>query len=334
MNRRFFLKSLSAFGAISFVCPENVFAYTSDFNGAWTERKRPLMGGFVSVAVFSTDLQVAEKQIDRCFNFMEQEIALISEWQGASRISKLNRGEPLSILDSSGTVTALLHAIESSSVISRGAYALLPFALTSLWREARAAGAVPDKRDVTYALRRVKQATLRRENSEWRLYGSSGIDTGGVGEGFIAQRGCEFLKSQGVRYARIDGGGDISFLGDTRWRVELEDPRTEKLLGSVTLQGNAAIATSGDYRNCWFVNGKRYHHLVDPTTGFPTRHAQQITVIHPNAALADGLATGLSAFPASQAIALLERLPRAMGIIVDPNNEIHVTRGATFSRFI
>jgi thiamine biosynthesis lipoprotein len=108
------------------------------------------------------------------------------------------------------------------------------------------------------------------------------IDLGGYAKGYALDLVAAYLKSQGVKNALINIGGNIMALGDkngTPWRVGIQHPRRAGALATLDLKDGEAIGTSGDYQRFFEVGGKRYCHLIDPRTGWPVDHTRAVTVI-------------------------------------------------------
>lgn len=90
---------------------------------------------------------------------------------------------------------------------------------------------------------------------------------------------------------------------------------------------NTCVVTSGDYERFFEVDGQRYHHILDPRTGRPSRGCMSATVMAPDAALADALATSLCVLGPTKARALIERLPRVEALVVDMEGAVHASTG-------
>ena len=119
------------------------------------------------------------------------------------------------------------------------------------------------------------------------------LDFSSIAKGYAVDLVADWLESQGMGDYLVEIGGEIRVAGvnphgrDWRIAVEKPDPMTRDAMTAVTLS-DAAIATSGDYRNYFEVDGVRYSHTIDPRTGAPVRHELvSVTVVHPSAALAD-----------------------------------------------
>ncbi len=154
------------------------------------------------------------------------------------------------------------------------------------------------------------------------------LDFGAMAKGLAIDRGIEALKALGVRHAVINAGGDLKVIGrhgERPWRVGIRHPRGEGVLAVLDVNDGEAVFTSGDYERYYVWEGKRYHHILDPRTGYPAEGTRSVTVIHPDAATADAAATAL--FVAGPK--LWPKIARQMGIaevlLVDARGEIHMT---------
>ena len=108
------------------------------------------------------------------------------------------------------------------------------------------------------------------------------LDLGGYAKGYALDKAAAYLKSQGVKNALINIGGNILALGAkgrAPWRVGIQHPRKAGALATLELKDGEAIGTSGDYQRYFETEGKRFCHLIDPRTGWPADRTQAVTVI-------------------------------------------------------
>ena len=127
------------------------------------------------------------------------------------------------------------------------------------------------------------------------------VDLGGVGKGAVVDLIADHLAGQGIERFLVEAGGDLLVAGlkpgDRPWRIWIQHPRTAEAALAILEIGAAgerrAVVTSGDYERSLEVDGVRYHHILDPGTGWPARASVSVTVIAARAAEADALATGL-----------------------------------------
>jgi thiamine biosynthesis lipoprotein len=155
------------------------------------------------------------------------------------------------------------------------------------------------------------------------------IGLGGIAKGYGVDRAARALHTAGLNNYYIDGGGDIVVAGQNHgrpWRVAVRHPRKSlpELLTTVELS-DAAIVTSGDYERFRILNGRRYHHILDPRTGEPAEGCQSVTVIAPLAESADALATAAFVLGPEKGLNLIARQTNTAALIVDTLGQLHMT---------
>ncbi len=141
------------------------------------------------------------------------------------------------------------------------------------------------------------------------------LDLGAVAKGYAAQRVADTLEQAGFHSFIVNAGGNVvcgsaPLDGRTEWAVAIEDLDgvTTKLTIGIT---DRAVVTSGDYQRYYEYDGKRYHHLIDPSTLYPAAHMRAVTIIHPDSGFADFLSTAAFLLPFEESFALIESIPDA-----------------------
>ncbi len=122
------------------------------------------------------------------------------------------------------------------------------------------------------------------------------LDFGGFAKGYGVDRVIEHLRELGVENAIVNAGGDLRAIGDKGgrpWQVGIRDPRGEGVLARLVVAGDESVFTSGDYERFFVHEGRRYHHILDPRSGYPARGLVSVTVVATEGALADAAATAL-----------------------------------------
>ena len=158
------------------------------------------------------------------------------------------------------------------------------------------------------------------------------IDLGGIIKGYAADKAVEVLKQQGIRAGIVAVAGDIKTFGirpdGGLWKVGIQNPRQQtdkdEIMATVGLS-DTAISTSGDYQKFFIKNGRIYHHLLNPKTGYPDNECRSVTIIAKDAAFTDAFATGIFILGAQKGMDTLNRLGLD-GIIVDKDGKIHLTQ--------
>lgn len=160
------------------------------------------------------------------------------------------------------------------------------------------------------------------------------LDLGAVGKGIACDVAQNYLKQQKeVSGAVIAVGGSILLYGSkpdgSNWNVAVQNPRGQdgEAMGVLSLSGITNVSTSGDYEKYFMQDGKRYHHILDPSTGYPAESGLiSVTVVSDNGLLSDGLSTACFVLGKEKGQKLLETYG-AEGIFIDQNKKVTVTKG-------
>ena len=198
---------------------------------------------------------------------------------------------------------ALLRAVLVGAVRvaarSGGAYDPTILPVVRLWAF-DAGGRLPAPEALTAALSLVDYTTIRVTGALALAPGQQ-VDLGGVGKGAVVDLIADHLTERGIERFLVEAGGDLLVAGlkpgERRWRIAVQHPRAPEAELAILEIGAAgerrAVVTSGDYERYVEADGVRYHHILDPATGWPARASVSVTVIAARAAEADALATGL-----------------------------------------
>ncbi|MDA1107578.1 MAG: FAD:protein FMN transferase [Proteobacteria bacterium] len=153
------------------------------------------------------------------------------------------------------------------------------------------------------------------------------LDVGAIGQGYAVDVAIAHLRKLGVENAMVNASGDIRVIGrhgNRPWRIGIRDPRGSGILASIELQGDESIVTSGTYERYFDYAGKRYHHIIDPRTGYPAQGTLSVTVLASDTATADAASTALVVAGTKD----WHRIARAMGIkqamLIDDHGTVHI----------
>ena len=167
---------------------------------------------------------------------------------------------------------------------------------------------------------------IQGDHYKWsRTEAKCQLDFGAIAKGYAIDQGIKTLRAHGIQHAIINAGGDIRLIGkhgDKAWRIGIRHPRQQgEVIETLNLQGDISIVTSGDYERFFMIKHKRYHHLINPETGWPAKNAQSATVIANNATLADAWSTAL--FVQGKDGIELQRHLKQKALLIDNNGKIH-----------
>jgi FAD:protein FMN transferase len=289
-----------------------------------------LMGTLVNVTV-SGDGDQALKAIGAVFDEIRR-IEDLTSFHSASELSRINNmaGEqPVKV--SQELVTLISNGLRFAHE-TRGAFDPTIGAVTRLWgfsgtEEAR----VPQKTEIEKALLKVgwqKVIVDHKDNSVFLPESGMALDLGGIAKCYALDCVRAVLTKNEVRSALVDIGGDILALGEKEpgkpWSIGVQNPREPKRLYAVVKVKDRAVITSGDYERCFFQDGKRYHHILDPRTGYPADGVQSVTIVAPTAMMIPS--TGIFVMGVSDGTELLDAIKGVDGLIVDIDGNPHFSK--------
>ena len=154
------------------------------------------------------------------------------------------------------------------------------------------------------------------------------FDLGGFAKGYGIDRAIDHLKERGIENAIVNAGGDLKVIGkrhDRPWRIGIRNPRKAGVMASLDVNDGESVFTSGDYERYFIHEGKRYHHILDPRTGYPASDFISVTIVTVDAALADAAATALFVAGLKDWQEIADQMGIDKVMLVENNGQIHMT---------
>ena len=194
---------------------------------------------------------------------------------------------------------------------------------------------VPDPQTLLRLCDELKKADINvdRENKTISLSENTAIDFGGIAKGYASEKARDILSQCNIKSAMINLGGNVCALGHkpdgNNWKVAIKSPfDSEKQLGIVSVHDKAVI-TSGGYERYFEKDSVRYHHIIDPFTGYPADNGIiSVTIISDDPTLADALSTALYVMGKEKAISFWKNNSDLFDLVIcDEDNNLYVTEG-------
>lgn len=258
------------------------------------------MDTFMSVKVLGSDGESLAQQCENEINALE---GVLSRTRGDTDIAKLNAadGAPVALSDEGAK---LLSTALDLSAATNGAYDPTVAPLTDLWGIGTDNARVPAQSEIDEALTHVGYQNVKLlGNNQVQLLNGAQVDLGGIGKGYAGDIVHEMAESdtsdQWHVLARLSGniemyGGKTADSGTDNWNIGIADPDDNTDSIAVVSLRDGSVVTSGDYERFFEKDGKRYHHIFDPATGYPADSGLRgVTVIDPCSTKADALTTAL-----------------------------------------
>lgn len=152
------------------------------------------------------------------------------------------------------------------------------------------------------------------------------LDFGAIAKGYGIDLAVEHLRELGITNAMVNAGGDMRAIGDRSgqpWRVAIRRP-SGGVLGVIMVSGDESLFTSGDYDRNFIYEGRTYHHIIDPRTGYPADGTRSVTVAHADATTADAAATALFVAGPSGWHQVAQRMGIGYVLLVDSEGTVHM----------
>ncbi len=153
------------------------------------------------------------------------------------------------------------------------------------------------------------------------------LDFGAFGKGFGIDLAIDHLRQLGIENAILNAGGDLRAIGSPQgrpWKIAIRHPSGEGVLAGLEVSGDESVFTSGDYERNFSWKGRRYHHIIDPRTGYPASGTKSVTVIHSDAATADAAATALFVAGPDNWYNIAQKMGIKYVLLVDSKNRAHM----------
>ncbi|MBI5740140.1 MAG: FAD:protein FMN transferase [Nitrospirae bacterium] len=308
------------------------------------KENRVLMDTFCTITVVADSEEKAKEAIEAGFGEIKKMETLFNNFSPDSEISMIGKSAGAKPAGVSKETLDLMKKTIAVSEMTDGAFDPTIAPVLKLWKfSGRPANpAIPEEGAIEEALKLVDFRKIKTDGAASEIYlqqKGMELDLGGIAKGYAADRAVEAIKAKGTQAALVAIAGDIRGYGLSAtgkpWKVGIQDPRPvnpgsekpwEDIFASVYLQ-DRAISTAGDYQRSFIKDGKRYHHIIDPKTGYPSESGLiSVSVIAPEGYISDGIDTAVLVLGAEKGMKLLDSM-NIDGILVDSQKRVFITKG-------
>ena len=291
------------------------------------------MDTFLKLDCYGTN---AEAALDACQAEIVRLEALFSATLEGSDISRLNRASGEAVEVDADTAQLLRRAREMS-ILTGGAFHPAVGSLVDAWGFLTDAPAVPAEAKLQKLLPLPSAQAIQIDGTRITLDSAARLDLGGIAKGYCSERLCNIAREYGIESALFTLGGNVEAVGSrpdgSPWRVGVRDPEdAEGIVGVIELVDRAAV-TSGGYQRYFEQDGTRYHHILDPETGYPANSGlRSVTVIAESGTDADALSTAFFVLGMDAAVALMRSAALDCdAVFILSDGSIRCTEGARFT---
>ncbi|MDP8219272.1 MAG: FAD:protein FMN transferase [Candidatus Theseobacter exili] len=300
-----------------------------------------VIGTFATIYIVSADRIVAEKACNAAFQAVRNTGKLMNRYDPDSVLSRLNSEGSSEALYVGTQVFGVIKYAGIISDLTKGALDITVLPLLQLWKKAETEDVLPSDKEVKEAVLLVNYKNLELYPSENKVKffkEGMGIDLGSIAKGAAIDEAARTIRTFGFSDFLIDIGGDIYVSGrkpgGKKWIVGVQHPRMKKKVLDKIKLTDCAVATSGDYERYFQKNGKKYHHILDPRTGYPADRCISTTVVASDAITADAIATAIFVMKPSEGLDFLDRNEEVEGfIVVGKEGSLHAMESKGYKYF-
>lgn len=282
------------------------------------------------------DEPIAAQAMELCGQYE----GLLSKTREGSDIYRINHAQGEWVEIQKDTAEVLEIALEYGK-LSMGCFDITIGTVNDLWDFKAEIPSLPDDAQLQQAVERVdyRQVELAEKDGKYycRLPAGMQIDLGGIAKGYIGDKMCAYMEGQGVENALLDLGGNLATIGDKngkQYDIGVRSPfQTDQVVATMRVE-DTNVVTSGTYERYIEVDGERYHHILDPHTGYPAQTGiASVTIIADDGATADALSTACFVMGEQDGLALVESIPDAQCMFVMEGGEIITSSGVNEYQF-
>ena len=290
-----------------------------------------VMGTELKITAIGEQAEILESGIEAAVEELRRIENLMTDWR-ESPLLKLNSTAGSGPQKTPQELFQIIERGVEFGKVTGGAFDLTYNGVGKLWNFSTGKPVLPSTEEVSAALKFVsyKKVKLNPIKQTVALPKGFSIGLGGIAKGYGVDRAMDKLREHGIKNAIVNAGGDMKILGRNFgkiWEIAIKHPRERSQAMAAIRAINKSIVTSGDYERFFEIDGKRYHHIIDPQTGYPSKKAISATVVAPSAELGDVLATTLVVLGPKDGLKFIESLRGIEAIVVGMDGRVEASTG-------
>lgn len=305
------------------------------------QRKFEKMGSSFEITLVHSNPIYAQQLIDESIAEIDRIERLISSWDKNSQTSLVNKMAGIRSQVVSKELFDLILRANTIARLTDGAFDLSYASVDKIWSFNREEITAPSPSVVEASVAKIGFEKIKMDTENQTVFlpeKGMKIGFGAIGKGYAADRVKSLLLEKGVEAGIVNASGDMSAWGTqpdgSPWQVGLVNPLDKNKIFSWFPLLNTAVVTSGDYERYLLMDGKRYGHIINPKTGYPSQGVVSCTVFAPKAELADALATALFVMGSETGIDFIDQLPNVEALMITDDGKIIASKNIDLDEII
>jgi thiamine biosynthesis lipoprotein len=258
---------------------------------------------------------------------------LISSWDPNSQTSEINRQAGQNWVATDAELIGLIERSIKVSALTDGAFDISFASIDHIWKFDGSVQQMPPAKAIKQSVAKINYQNILIDKTNQRVKlkdKGMKIGFGAIGKGYAANKAKDIMQKMGIESGVVNASGDLIAWGKDEnnepWKIGITDPNDKNKAYSWLYVNNMAVVTSGNYEKHIDIEGTRYSHIIHPHTGMPVTGTKSVTIICPDAELADALATAVFTMGPGQGMQLVNRLKNVECMIIDEKDEAHYSK--------
>ncbi|AEM69462.1 ApbE family lipoprotein [Allomuricauda ruestringensis DSM 13258] len=296
-----------------------------------------LMGTRFEITVVAPNEDIGYINIDEAVSEIERIEKIISSWDKDSETSLINKNAGIKPVKVSQELIDLIERSIKISEITDGAFDITYASMDEIWRFDGTMDKIPSEEEIKKSILKVGYQKIQLDQDAQTVFlpeKGMCIGFGAIGKGYAADRAKELLVSKEVKGGIINASGDLTTWGTKvtgeKWLVGIANPLSKDKVFSWLPIIESSVATSGNYEKYIELDGKKYSHIIDPRTGYPTTGINSVSIFAKQAELCDALATAVFIMGRDVGLHMINQIDGVEAVVVDSKNKVHKSSGIMF----
>lgn len=298
------------------------------------KRVLKLMDSRFGLTAVATSDSIALAAIEAGVKEIERIEHLLSASDSTSMISQINQNAGKEAIKVNQELFDLFMRAKKISRLTEGAFDISYASIEKIWQFDGSMDKLPSPEDIEASVAKIHwEHIILNKRKRTVLLQEKGmkVNMGGIQKGYAANRAKLAMVKFGIRGGLVNAGGDLLAWGEKasgkRWKINIANPQQQKSAIAWVHIKDLAVVTSGNYNKFALIDGKRYAHIIDPRTGYPISNIKSVTVISPDAELADALSTAVFVMGIRDGLELINSSNNMECLIVDKNDKLIISDG-------
>lgn len=293
-----------------------------------------MMGNHFSISVCGPHADWAEQKLQKAFEEIARIEALLTTFSEESQTALINRNAGIKPVAVEAEVFGLIQRSIRISALTQGAFDITYGGIDKdLWNFNTQLKSLPTPAVAKQLVRLINYKKIELDEKGQTVFLKEvgmRIGFGGIGKGYAAEMAKRVLKHLGVTSGVVNAAGDLAAWGvqpnGQPWTIGIADPNGKRNPFSHLAITDMAVATSGNYEKYITIGGKKYSHTINPKTGLPVTGIKSVTIICPNAEIADAMATPVMVMGIEAGLHLVNQMAHLHCLIIDDNEKLYTSK--------